>query len=341
MPSRNFGTTPPAKAPPSIRHCPPIPMASNYTCRACSRALARPSSLLPQTSRNPRGTPVRNSPRSSRGLSTSAPSLYYATKPLRAEAPAQGKTAVSKSVPKALPKSPLTGFAAGLRKRAPLMTETYVAYGATQQLFKECARNGDYVIPQALEKNGEIPQDEDGTHIGVGKGWWYDTLGLTPTFNAWAQITFIHMYMLQVRLRMFPATHAPIWAQHLTNQCFYAAEDRLVVYHKFTSTMLRQKQLKDLFSQWRGAILAYDEGLVKGDAMLAAAVWRNLFAGKEDVDFQKLAEIVGYMRREIRKLDLTSDEDIAKGNWMFGEDPGAEAAGVMLQSKLMKEGDSS
>ena len=111
-------------------------------------------------------------------------------------------------------------------------------------------------------------------------------LGLKPTFSNWAQITFIHMYMLQVRFRMFPQSHAPVWIQHLTNQAFYAAEDRLVIWHKFNANSLRQKHLKDMFSQWRAVLLSYDEGLMKGDAMLAAAVWRNLLGAKEDVDFK-------------------------------------------------------
>jgi cytochrome b pre-mRNA-processing protein 3 len=67
------------------------------------------------------------------------------------------------------------GIAAKLREKAPLMTETYVAYGAAQELIKECTRPGDYTIPQALEKNVEIPRDDTGAHIGVGTGWWYDS----------------------------------------------------------------------------------------------------------------------------------------------------------------------
>lgn len=53
------------------------------------------------------------------------------------------------------------------------MTETYVAYAATQQLMKECTRHADYTIPQALEKNGEIPRDETGAHLGVSDSWWF------------------------------------------------------------------------------------------------------------------------------------------------------------------------
>ena len=60
------------------------------------------------------------------------------------------------------------------------MTETYVAYGAMRQLIKECSRAGDYKIPQALVKNGEIPVDENGTHVGEGEGWWYESMFALP-----------------------------------------------------------------------------------------------------------------------------------------------------------------
>lgn len=62
-----------------------------------------------------------------------------------------------------------------LREKAPLMTETYVAYGATRDLIKECTKPGEYKIPQALVKRGEIPVDENGVHLGEAEGWWYDS----------------------------------------------------------------------------------------------------------------------------------------------------------------------
>lgn len=141
--------------------------------------------------------------------------------------------------------------------------------------------------------------------------------------------------MLQVRFRMFPKSHASVWIQHLTNQAFYAAEDRLVVWHKFSANSIRQKYLKDMYSQWCAVLLSYDEGLVKGDAMLAAAIWRNLFGAKEDVDFQQLAQIVGYMRRELKRLDMASDDEVANGKWKFSGDPGEEAGNVKASSRLM------
>jgi cytochrome b pre-mRNA-processing protein 3 len=107
------------------------------------------------------------------------------------------------------------------------------------------------------------------------------------------------------------------------------------VWHKFNANSLRQKHLKDMFSQWRAVLLSYDEGLMKGDAMLASAVWRNLMGAKEDVDFQKLAQIVGYMRRELKRLENASDDEVANGMWKFKGDPGEEASLAKLPSKLM------
>ena len=83
--------------------------------------------------------------------------------------------------------------------------------------------------------------------------------------------------------------------------------------------------------------MSYDEGLMKGDAMLASAIWRNLMGAKEDVDFQKLAQIVGYMRKEIKRLENASDEEVVNGAWTFKGDPGDEASLVKQSSKMMQE----
>ena len=60
-----------------------------------------------------------------------------------------------------------------LRRRATRTTETYIAYGATEMLVKECARVGNYSIPQTQEKGVETPKTKDGEDLGVGEGWWY------------------------------------------------------------------------------------------------------------------------------------------------------------------------
>ena len=157
---------------------------------------------------------------------------------------------------------------------------------------------------------------------------------MEPTFNTWAQITFLHMYLLTVRLRCFPAEHAPSWHQHLTDHFFYMAEDRMVTLHRLDSRMMRNKYLKDLFVQWRGLTAAYDQGLIEGDAIFAAAVWRNVCKGDETIDLRRLAEIVSYMRSVLTQLDMMDDSVLAKGDFLFG-DPSGEENVVKKGSKLM------
>ena len=69
--------------------------------------------------------------------------------------------------------SPAQSIARELRKRAGVTTETYVAYGVCETLVKECARQAAYKIPQAQQKNTDIPKTKDGEDLGVGDGWWY------------------------------------------------------------------------------------------------------------------------------------------------------------------------
>ncbi|MCJ1395935.1 hypothetical protein MMC18_008821 [Xylographa bjoerkii] len=236
--------------------------------------------------------------------------------------------------PKTSQPSPTRKLAQEFRKRAPETTETYVAYGVSQALVKECAKQADYSIPQAKEKGAEIPKTKDGEDLGVGTGWWYEEMGLTPTFNTWAQITFLHMYLLTVRIRCFPAAHAPTWNQHIINHFSYLAEERMVTVHNIQARMVRNKYLKDLFVQWRGLTAGYDEGLVKGDAVLAAAVWRNVCKADEDVDLRKLGMAVAYMRSVLSALDTMEDSAVATGDVLFGS-PGSEAALVKQRSKMM------
>lgn len=125
-----------------------IPRSSSFSSRRFSLF---PSLLSSQPSKNP--TPA---PKSSHPLSNPGPKhvdFGQETSPSQALG---------------------ISLAAEVRKRAPAMTETYVAYGACDALVKECARQADYSIPQALEKRGVIPKTKDGEDLGVGSGPWYE-----------------------------------------------------------------------------------------------------------------------------------------------------------------------
>jgi cytochrome b pre-mRNA-processing protein 3 len=231
--------------------------------------------------------------------------------------------------------------AQSVRQAAPTLTETYVAYGACEVLVKECTRVAEYNVPQAVERDSSsnpvpVPKTASGEDLGVGTGWWYEALRLQPTFSAWAHVTLLHLWLLTVRLRAFPREHAPAWHQHLIDHFFFSAEDRMVKLHGIASKGMRQRYLKDLFVQWRGVTAAYDEGLVKGDAVLAAAVWRNVCKADPSIDVRRLAEVVCFLRSVLREFDAMDDEVIASGDVAFG-DPGGEAQTVGLPSRMMQE----
>ncbi|KAL3437146.1 ubiquinol-cytochrome C chaperone-domain-containing protein [Aspergillus tetrazonus] len=208
--------------------------------------------------------------------------------------------------------------------------EQYIAYGMTQRLFEACSKQGDYTIPQLKEKGAQVPKTEAGEDLGVGEGWWYKELGLVPTFSTWSQITFLHMYLLMVRLRALPSHDSlQTYSRHLIDHFSHNAEYRMDVLHGLTSRAIRNKFLKDLFIQWRGVLAAYDEGLIKGDAVLGAAIWRNLWKASyntpdgEEIDWEKVARVVAYMRRVLSELSELHEADLILGlGSLDGDKPG-------------------
>ncbi|PBP20377.1 hypothetical protein BUE80_DR008377 [Diplocarpon rosae] len=305
-------------------------MASN-SCSKCLGPFHRRLRCIPQvliarsTTSHPRPVPntsirITEATPPNAPLSTSTPAVA----PVRAEGQPKTATPISAGK-KALQKVQMaTGRA----------TETYTAYGATELLYKEFARQADYSIPQAENSDQEMLKTEDGEDLGVGDGWWLTEAGLKPTFSTWSQVTMLHMYLLSVRLRCFPAASAQPWQQHLLDHFFYDAENRMTISHNMHARGTRNKYLKDLFVQWRGLLAAYDEGLVKGDAVLAAAIWRNIYKASDDVDIRTLAQIVSYMRRALKELDSLPDREIGQAALVFGN-PGAEGSSVRIHSSMM------
>lgn len=125
------------------------------------------------------------------------------------------------------------------------------------------------------------------------------------------------MYLLTVRIRALPSaetvrTHSRQLFDHFSHN----AEQRMATLHNISSRSIRNKYLKDLFIQWRGVLAAYDEGLVKGDAVLGAAVWRNIWKASgtiqdgRDLDWAKVATVVAYMRRVLSELAKTQEADL-------------------------------
>lgn len=116
----------------------------------------------------------KSGPISRRGITTSP------TRPLPVKAPTASQ-AIDGNATSAESDAKKNPAAAEERENAEAgtepsdITETYVAKEVGETLFKECARQADYTIPQAFEKSGEVPKNDATEDIGQGTGWWYDS----------------------------------------------------------------------------------------------------------------------------------------------------------------------
>lgn len=195
-------------------------------------------------------------------------------------------------------------------------TQTYIIYGYSESLFKSASAQAPYTIPEELRTQVYTgrgpPKTAQGEDIGVpdaaesknmGSVFWHDQLGMLPTFSTWSQVTYLHFYILLTQLRTIENySELQMHQRYLIEHFSQNAEDKMLLLHSMEARGIRNRYLKDLFIQWRGCIAAYDEGMVKGDAVLGAAIWRNLFKGEEQVDWEKVAIVVAYMRKCIKLL---------------------------------------
>ncbi|KAK4056911.1 Serine carboxypeptidase 3 [Microbotryomycetes sp. JL221] len=135
-------------------------------------------------------------------------------------------------------------------------SETASAIRTTSDFYDRCAERGE-----------------------VESSFFYEECSLPPSFQSWFSITTLHVWLLQVRLRSLPAPLGRTYIQELVNHYFIDIEMRIKGPYNVTQSRLIKGYMKDMLEQYHGSCAAYDEGLVSGDAALAAAVWRNLFGG--------------------------------------------------------------
>ncbi|KAL9109048.1 MAG: hypothetical protein Q9227_006288 [Pyrenula ochraceoflavens] len=247
-----------------------------------------------------------------------------------------------------------SSLAQKLRDTAFRTTEAYVAFSVCTSLFAIASTQAPYKIAQhkgIYNTSDTVPKTAEGEDIGVsdstypGTKFWHEYLGLQPTFSTWSQVTFLHMYIAVVRMRVLDRQSFDTYMRHLINAFSFGTEEKMHVVHNIESRTIRNKYLKDLFIQWRGIIAAYDEGLVKGDAMLGTAVWRNLWKADPEVDWQKVTKVVEYLRRVLVEYEKVDDEEIlfallGTEDAEFWESKGIRTGGLFerFQEKIMKQG---
>ncbi|KAH3666025.1 hypothetical protein OGAPHI_004214 [Ogataea philodendri] len=148
--------------------------------------------------------------------------------------------------------------------------------------------------------------------------FWYQTLGLPRTFGQWFQITGLHVWLLFVRMRAMPFKVGKNYQQKLVDNFFRDIELRLSEEMNVLSGQIRESYMKDFHSQLLGITFSYDEALASNsDAVLAAALWRNMFNGDKNIDNVKLEALVRYVRMQLYVLDKICDRAFGFGDFEF------------------------
>ena len=82
------------------------------------------------------------------------------------------------------------------------------------------------------------------------------------------------------------------------------------VFFQVVDPSVRKQSLRELTQEFYGLILAYDEGLLSHDRVLAASIWRNLFHNKKNTDASNLASFVEYVRKQVVHLESIDTEEL-------------------------------
>ncbi|GAA5849526.1 hypothetical protein JCM8547_000484 [Rhodosporidiobolus lusitaniae] len=228
--------------------------ALRSAARASQPALlpsARPASALRAYSSSPSSPPSSPSDAPAASSSSSRPTPTP-----------QPTNLPGSNLPNASKYSPLTvSVVTKLAKVFGYHSATSTAIRTTSDYYDRCAERGEIEAP-----------------------FFYEECSLPPSFQTWFSLTTLHVWLLSVRLRSLPAPLGRTYIQELINHMFIDVELRMRGPYSVTQSRLIKGYMKDMLEQYHGACAAYDEGLVRGDAVLAAAIWRNVFgAGWGDV----------------------------------------------------------
>ncbi|CAN6655556.1 protein Cbp3p, mitochondrial [Trichomonascus vanleenenianus] len=164
---------------------------------------------------------------------------------------------------------------------------------------------------------GYYPEDSKPDQLSKQAKFYYNTLGMPRTFQQQFLISALHIWMLFVRMRAMPRKYCREYQKKLINAIFEDIGHRLRLEVKVPSDRAINGYKKQFNDQLRGAIFSYDEGLATSDSVLAAALWRSLYASKPDIDMAHLEQLVHYIRTQLYVFEHVSDRDFAAGRVGF------------------------
>jgi hypothetical protein len=129
--------------------------------------------------------------------------------------------------------------------------------------------------------------------------------------------------MMLVRIRAIEDVAMRKAVSQRVIDCFFLDIERgIVVTANVTNPIIVGKTNKTLLKTYYGSLAALDEAFLRGDAHLADALYRNLYAfDTEACSAQKLDLMVRYLRRGLYKLDNIDALPLLTAQWRWEEPP--------------------
>ncbi|XP_005184701.2 ubiquinol-cytochrome-c reductase complex assembly factor 1 [Musca domestica] len=180
---------------------------------------------------------------------------------------------------------------------------------------------GNGIIKRVLKKVGFTPNSK--ARIRVASHMLYESVAdkinylaffndfnMPNTFNSWFLVTELHVWMLLLR-SMAEGSESGEDGRFLRNCIVEALWSDVNTRAKklgANNPSRTRQQIEELSEQFQAALIAYDEGIMSEDRVLAAALWRRFFALNCD-DYEKIERLVKYVRRQVVMLDNLSRQD--------------------------------
>jgi len=131
---------------------------------------------------------------------------------------------------------------------------------------------------------------------------------MPDTYQSWFNIISLHMWMILVRLKQEGDIGRTL-SRHVIEVMWNDMEERLRLLDVI-DTSEKREAMEEYCQQFFGSIIAYDEGLMRDDKVLASALWRNLFHLRKDIDAESLLLMVEYVRKQTQYLEQQDSETI-------------------------------
>ena len=136
----------------------------------------------------------------------------------------------------------------------------------------------------------------------------YRTCQMPDTLQSWFLVNSLHVWFCLVRLKPEGQNGRLVYRQLV--DAMWADVRQRVKAMGINSPTDTRKGIDQLSQQFFGLIVAFDEGLLSHDTVLAAALWWNLFGEKRKLEPLAVAQMVSYVRAQVKHLDTVTSSEL-------------------------------